>query len=231
MKSKWKQWLGGVVVAGSIFAAAPVHAVPVLQLTILGGTYDNADESTHANTNPFTLVALLKGSAADLATTYFISLALFPTSGSPSGSISVGGLAGFSNLTATQPLHVGTPSGLPSHGVFPAQFAEVSFNFSGLTTNEFDAQTTTPSSITGPCNINKCLYYASFSITDSMDNASIHFDLYGGGKFAPFSHDAQSGRELAPCTQDCGDIPEPGTLAMLGLGAVVAAAAKRRRRG
>jgi hypothetical protein len=65
----------------------------------------------------------------------------------------------------------------------------------------------------------------------------LHFDLYNTtvknngnitvDDFAPFSHDAQSGPGLPPTNVD---VPEPSTIAILGLGLLGIGLARRKSR-
>ena len=144
---------------------------------------------------------------------------------------------------------------LGSHGIFDTHFWEHSFQFSNTAqTTPFN---TAEEPGKNPTTAGTGMYYVSFAIDVSQlgKTASLHFDLYnkkliekcekkGNGKdkeagsctladidaglFAPFSHDAQSGKGggivLPPAA-----VPEPGSLALIGLGLFGLASSLRRR--
>lgn len=133
----------------SLGVPTAASAIPLLQLGIAGGTYDQADETTVSSSPVFTLYAYLtpstNTSAADLQTylndTYYIAAALTPrvTQSANLGSFSFNG----STVNATadmvygvppfEPLDPGTQDSdsgdLSKHGIYNTYFKEFSFKF------------------------------------------------------------------------------------------------------
>jgi len=208
---------------------APAHAVPSLQLTIAGGTYDASTQTMVASSDPFTLYAFLVPDAnAPLTDTYYVSVAISPAIGPAPANL---GSFDFNSTTydVTSDLTYGTapidaldqgqdPGDLAKHGIFPTYFTQIGFTFSAANQSGiFDVQSNPgqgPIAGTG-------MYYAGFNVSTAnlTGNYAIHFDLYNteSGKkavtdadiksFAPFSHDAESG-----------NVPEPASLLLLGAG-------------
>jgi hypothetical protein len=209
----------------------------LLQLDILGGTYDTVNEDVFTGNQSFTLRAYYDYShpQADI-TKAFISVALTPQTSTPSniGSFSFNG----ETVEVTKDMKWAAPpvdtGDLPSHGIYDTYFKEFEFTFAGAgirnTVNVQDAAGT-PDTIgfspsTGK-NGDKGLKYVNFDITVNLPtNFGLHFDLYTINskseidKFAPFSHDAQYG--FLPTAIVLNSMPEPSAAAVwLGLLSVI----------
>jgi hypothetical protein len=205
-------------VAAAILAigmASPVFAIPDLQLDINNGTYvGGSEESTITTQNLFTLQALLGVADGDLSRTYYISIALSPTTAQPGGSFGSIVFAG-QTINVTADMTFGTPpvdsslSDIGGHGVYETYYKEIAFTF--------DAGTKVPyyNVATGALQAGQEAYIKSFDVDISglSSTKEVHFDLYAtdsNGKriFAPFSKDAGTSR----------NVPDGGsTLALVGL--------------
>ncbi len=239
-----KRMSTGRLLAGGLFAClylwpALAAAVPTLQLDLGADAvwYDDAGRSVVTDADDFTVYALLTPGPNDdidalLGQTYYISIALTPALPGPYdptlalGSFFVDGeeiqvvadmvygVPPIENALDDQPRDSGD---LPKHGIYPTYFLEVGFTFSR------DDQTATynvkydPGAFAGDVE-DGGTYYASFEIASaSLDGPyGLHIDLYNDqlkegdtdvGIFAPCSHEAER-------------VPEPGSLWLLGMGAV-----------
>lgn len=236
-------WLG--------FAAGTANAVPVLQLGIVGGTYDSATQTVVATSPAFSLYAFLSPNNANLITDdYFLSMAITPQVSTPTNLGSFTYDSTTVNITSGMtygypPIDTfsgADPGDLAAHSVFPTYFKEVGFKFSS--SNQSGIFNTQDNPAWGPQS-GAGMYYKRFDIDTSnlAVGYAVHFDLYntklcinGRGpcsgvmdnditQFAPFSHDAQSMTSVPPPA-----IPEPETYAMLlaGLGLLGLAAGRRK---
>jgi hypothetical protein len=251
MKLRGKFALAPIAVA-VMLVGAPAHAVPTLQLGILGGSYDSTTETIVSSGPSFALYAFLQANSSNtISDTYYLSMAVTP---SISSSTSLGSFTyNLNTVNVTADMTYGTPpidalssssepGDLPTHSMFPTYFKEVGFSFSSGSGSQSAVFNTQDNPSWGPQS-GSGMYYQLFNIDTSNLGSShqIHFDLYNtklcsnangqcGGttdtditQFAPFSHDAQSAMP----------IPEPETYAMLlaGLGLMGFVARRRRKAG
>lgn len=250
MKRAWK--LFAVAILAVPVFAGNVFAQPTLQLDILDGVYDPVTETIVATDDSFTLYALLiPDQDTTLADTFYISTALVPKVGPADASL---GSFTFNSTTvnATADMVYGVPpleanlaqdpGDLSQHGIFETFFREFAFTFSAANTAEKynsadDAgQGPTPSA-TGE------MYFEDFlvNVANLDSDYRIHFDLYTKeavngeldvSEFAPFSHDAESGPGNGNGNGNGNghQVPEPGTLAMLGTSLFLLSAARKARK-
>jgi hypothetical protein len=272
--------LGLVATATTLLGiSGAAYAVPVLQLGIVGGTYDDAAgvESVIAPGPIFKLVAILtpgEGAkpadiAAYLADNYYVSAALVPKTGpadSNQGSFVFNGVT----VASTADMTYGTPpltavldglnGDLGDHGIFDTFFSEFGFQFNSL--NTLSGCSGGDVNVQDNPGLTNCMlgnsgigtqYWASFDVNVTDLLKVLHFYLYNdkikclgkGGPsppcdgdstvqvddFAPFSHDAQSSSTSSSGTSSSGsDVPEPGTLTLLGLGLLGLGYARRSKK-
>ena len=213
---KVKAWILSIVFA--LACTTVVRGVPDLQLDVSGGVYNWADETVYNSTDPFTLYALAKTASTE-GTSYYISIAIVPKTSDTAlpgfGSFSFGG----TTYDASSGWLFGVPpvdaliGDIPTHGLYPTLFLEVSFDKLDGFAEEYNSQDT-PGGFSLYDGSGPSLGYKAFEVnTTSLGiNYALHFDFYTysePGKvdaFAPFSHDAQTTR-----------VPEGGaTVALLG---------------
>jgi len=208
--------------------ASNAYAIPELQLNIPGGIYVNDfdgdsstvgpfDEGIVTNASNFNLQAFLKhGLDANVgAQTYYISTALLNSDGT---AADIGSLIPNISINGT-PIGTaswiyGTPSDLPTHGVFPTYYYPITFNYS---TGEFVANGIFNIADASEGSTDGYIHTLSFNIDSIGANQALVFDLFAyetnpSGKskviFAPFSHNATTTSHT----------PEPASLTLLGLG-------------
>jgi len=228
----------------TILAASSSRAVPFLQLDIAGGTYDPVTETIIASGNSFTLYALMDPSSSRYVSgaPFYISAAILPvTSATSFGSFKVDGTT-YSGATGGN-MQYGTPPvdyvfpDLPSHGVFPTEYAQIGFSFNSANKATSYDTALNPGGFTASSS--GTLLYQAFTvdITGLVAGDIVHFDLYDetvklgkpsaryGEDNAPFSHDAQSGSSTGSGGGTPG-VPDGGATvallgaAMIGLGAL-----------
>ncbi len=225
--------------AGALLLSCQVAALPALQLDILGGTYVGGSEESTITTDPqFTLRALLKDTTSDA--TYRVSVALLPHLDSEPatppdfGSFVADGVTYDIDdmLWGTPPADFGVVdpnAGLAPHGVFDAYFLELDAAFdSSRVVSAYNTEDASDQP-------NLDLMYTDFvfDVSELGAGYQLHFDFYQYTfdsadtkkktktviRKAPFSHDAATDVT----------VPEPGIIALLGVGLVGIGAARGRR--
>jgi len=225
----------------AVSGANSTWAVPFLQLDVAGGTYDPVTETIIASGIPFTLYALMDPTSSHYVSSapFYISAAILPTTSASSfGSFKVGSTTyNAGNMQyGTPPVSTLFPD-LPSHGVFPTEYAEIGFSFNPL--NKATSYDTSLHPGGFAASSSGTLLYQAFTvnITGLAAGDIVHFDLYDetvklgekgasyGEDNAPFSHDAQSTTSTGGGSGDP-KVPDGGATAallgaaMMGLGAL-----------
>jgi len=232
-----------LVIALVIFSASTVHALPALQLYIEGATFDDATQTWVAPAGGSLRLWAIgavgeKGTISDVKLAVSYAHGLTPTI-ALTGS-STGGYNGFGDPSAaSDPTYLQTVTDgslpqlgggtyLPTHGIFNSdpdwqEFALGDFTLTDSYITDFNGLTDSPvpnAAKSGQINVYE------FSISGVDPGTAFHFDLYDHYYnqnntrfvFAPFSHDGETTAT-----------PEPGTLALLGVGAAGLAARLRKR--
>ena len=220
-------------------SATQVLAIPVLQLTIDGGTYNTSTETTVTSNNIFNLYSLL--TADSEAGDYRLSVAVIPKMAEVAygdyGSFELNG----NTFDVTADMIFGAPpeeaiihkDELQSHGIYDTYYLEYDFNFDPLNTSS-------SYNVVDPSNVGVApsarprtgAFWNLFAFDVTNMTIGLHFDLYrvdpltglmlsGKGSFAPFSHDAEDG-------PPGNNVPEPQSLILLSMALIVSVFASRR---
>ena len=249
----------GLISAGLLLSTTMnARALPVLQLDIIGGTYDTGTETIISTDQSLTLVAYgLKdgnsgdpadnGKTADTTTTYYISAALTPQQVQQDPTPDNGSFVFNGNTYNTSDMTYGTApldsalqgwdaGDLQKHSIFPTYFMQFAFNFSGNMTRDFVNTADNPG--TDPAtNPGSTLYYMPFNvdISNLAEGYGLHFDLYSEvildcKQNQTCSTDVDMG-EFAPFSHDAETrVPEPAPLALLSIGLLGLIVITRRQR-
>jgi hypothetical protein len=241
-----RNFLLTVAVLGvALLWATSAFALPALQIYIEGATYDNLTESwVSQSTGPIRLWTV--AAVGDYGSIMDVKLAIAYESGlTPSFALSgssTGGYNGFADpSTASDPTFnktvtdgsapvLGDGSSLPTHGIYGSGTTWSEYLLGNFTETDsyiadFNGSTDSPTpnmSKKGQINVYE------INVAGVAAGTGFHFDLYDhyynehsdADVFvnAPFSHDG-----------DTTTVPEPGTLALVGMGVAGLATRLRRR--
>ncbi len=198
MNKTFSTLIASSVLAGGLAFTIPAYALPTLQLDILGGSYDSADESVFLETGGLGQLAAYctpknEANGNDcLSLEHFVSIAILDQNGdsvitgTDFGSFTFGGITygngGSPLIFGTPPLETtggdqsSDPGDLPSHGVYETLFTEVAFNFSNTQTRDSVNVQDNPGTTFGTGN----MYYElwDFNVSGLNEGWRLHFDLY-----------------------------------------------------
>ena len=214
-------------------------AIPVLQLTIDGGTYNTSTQTTVTSNKIFNLYSLL--TADSEAGEYRLSVAVVPKM----AEVANGDYGSFElntkTFNVTADMIFGAPpeeaiihkDELQSHGIYDTYYLEYDFNFEPLNTSSaYDVVDPGNVGVAPSARPGTGAFWHLFAFDVTKMTIGLHFDLYkvdpltglmlsGKGSFAPFSHDAEDG-------PTGNNVPEPQSLTLLGLGLIASLFALRR---
>lgn len=231
---------------GLLSFASSAWSIPLLQLYVEGANYDDVSDTwTLTSTDPLRLWVLgLVGGSEGKGTIFDVKLSIaYASTLTPTFSLlssTTNDYKGYADpsapVTATFSKTVtdgsapilGDGSFLPSHGIYGDGTSWQEFKLGDFSLQDSqigDFMTSAPDASgekVGQINVYE------FSVAGSSVGDVFHFDVYdhivGGNDFkyinAPFSHDASSsgGSSTGGGSGGTGgDLPEPGTLALLGL--------------
>ncbi len=227
---------GLLLLAASL--APAVQAIPVLQLYVEGGQYDEASQTWVVADNDFTVWVIgntgQRGSITGLGGVGGVSLVVSAMGGDLANLSITPELAGCCAITdnslASAPVATLSGSGhhpvLPDHGVFnQAGVAWQQFDLGAFTLTDSLIGDATQGGFPAEAAGTFLGQINAYRVTMAGDFDVLHFDGFGyinDGRryvFAPFSHDA----EATPPTE----VPVPAALPLLGVGLLMMA---RRRR-
>ena len=184
-----RQIHSGLLALLGLLASSTASALPMLQIDVLGGSYDPVSEDVYGSESLFTLNAYGKVGAVDTSAHHYLSAAITPMAGTGAdiGSFSVDG-----TTYDSSDMRYGTPpienfeaiqghdsNDLGKHGIFDTLFLELVFKWDATQTrngvNVEDNPGTDPLT-----NAGNALFWNSWAFDASglADGVGLHFDLY-----------------------------------------------------
>jgi hypothetical protein len=213
-----------LAILATLLIGPPAFAVPTLQLFIDGATYDNTSETWVTHSGSFDLYVINANTSKN---DVIVSMALGQTDNPSNVTASFGShqinssdwLYGYPPISNAPLQHNG--GDLPQHDIYPTWFVEMHTGAYGMGSHVGDAQPDNHGNYwnpaTGNGNAPALGSVKHFHIETGGTYTFVHFDAYTVtsrgkiDKFAPFSHDAET-------SSPPGNVPEPGSLALLGAG-------------